>query len=263
MRVETLRRSLVVPHDIFATKHDDLLPEIVSKESSVDALPGGSFPLNTEKYSLLPSCGPLADDSSSTSLSQTRQIHRLISDDGSVKPRPIVGASVFGNSIEIARSSRHREPSWFPAVDDLVATRFASAGGPRGVLTSWILTSSSQTVGEHNVIQEAGSQQSTVIAPRVFTFYKLRYQVSGNRWCRNVQRAHRSNGVALEVDLTRKEVTQTCWDADCRRFRSAPEDLFVDIPIDAISWMGLPLDPDALHKLMVDKCATEVVNKTA
>jgi hypothetical protein len=241
-----------------------LLPGNESQGSAVDATTGVSFPLNTDKYRLLQrTCGPLEEeDSSVTSLSQTRQIHKAIFDDGLPKQQqqpPFSATSKFGNVVEIARSSRHREPSWFPAVDDLVATRFASVGGPKGVLTSWVLTSSSQSLSVSTGGAGAIQSQSTVVTPppKVFTFYKLRYQVGGNRWCRNVQRAHRSNGVVLEVDLTRKEVTQTCWDADCRRFRSHPEALFVDVPDGVVSWLGVPMDPDALHRLVLDRCVVD------
>jgi hypothetical protein len=52
-------------------------------------------------------------------------------------------------------------------------------------------------------------------------------------------------------------VTQTCWDADCRRFRSNPEALFVDVPDGVVSWLGVPMDPDALHRLVLDRCVVD------
>jgi hypothetical protein len=37
-----------------------------------------------------------------------------------------------------------------------------------------------------------------------------------NRWCAHVQRAHRSNGTTLRIDLTQSAFAQFCYDAECR-----------------------------------------------
>jgi hypothetical protein len=50
----------------------------------------------------------------------------------------------------------------------------------------------------------------------------LEYQIVGNRYCHNINRAHKSNNIMFEVNLTSGYVRQKCWDADCRGFRSAP-----------------------------------------
>jgi Herpesviridae UL52/UL70 DNA primase len=52
--------------------------------------------------------------------------------------------------------------------------------------------------------------------------YRIRYTVTRNRWCDNVQRAHKSNGIAIEVDLTFLVLTQVCFDHDCKGYRSEP-----------------------------------------
>jgi hypothetical protein len=52
--------------------------------------------------------------------------------------------------------------------------------------------------------------------------YRLRYTVAKNRWCQNVQRSHKSNGIALECDLTFMVITQVCFDSDCKGYRSEP-----------------------------------------
>jgi hypothetical protein len=46
--------------------------------------------------------------------------------------------------------------------------------------------------------------------------------VQKNRWCLNIGRAHKSNGIAVEVDLTFLVLTQVCFDPDCRGYRSEP-----------------------------------------
>ena len=41
-----------------------------------------------------------------------------------------------------------------------------------------------------------------------------------NRWCSNVGRAHRSNGIFYVVDLLAATWHQKCYDPDCRAWRS-------------------------------------------
>ena len=58
--------------------------------------------------------------------------------------------------------------------------------------------------------------------------YRIRYTILRNRWCENVNRSHKSNGIAIEVDLTFLVLTQVCFDYDCRGFRSQPVPLPVE-----------------------------------
>ena len=46
------------------------------------------------------------------------------------------------------------------------------------------------------------------------------YTLKGTRFCRNVGREHKSNGVYLVVDLQKNFWYQKCFDPDCRHFRS-------------------------------------------
>lgn len=46
------------------------------------------------------------------------------------------------------------------------------------------------------------------------------YEISGNRYCYNVGREHRSNGIMYVVNLKTGEYYQKCHDPDCRDFRS-------------------------------------------
>ena len=47
----------------------------------------------------------------------------------------------------------------------------------------------------------------------------LLLNIRGNRWCGNVGREHRSNGVFFVVDLQQGTWTQRCYDPDCRHER--------------------------------------------
>ena len=116
-------------------------------------------------------------------------------------------------------SSRHpTEPSPFPAVDRFVRA-CAGAGGVQGELAGW-----------------------TLYTAMSGTSYRLQYNVIRNRWCGNVGRAHKSNGIILEADLTFRCVTQRCWDPDCRGYRSEP----------------VPLPPWCTADAMVAAAAAEV-----
>lgn len=53
------------------------------------------------------------------------------------------------------------------------------------------------------------------------------YQMSENRWCENIGRAHKSNNIIWNVDLICKNYWQTCHDPDCRaaNFRGVKSEL--------------------------------------
>lgn len=63
----------------------------------------------------------------------------------------------------------------------------------------------------------------------------LVFQVDGNRWCARVERPHRSNGVMIRVDLALRVAYQTCWDEECRGFRSEG----VPVPSDVVPELAL------------------------
>ena len=45
---------------------------------------------------------------------------------------------------------------------------------------------------------------------------QLSYQMSDNRWCENIGRAHKSNNVIWNVNLKCRTYWQTCYDTECR-----------------------------------------------
>jgi hypothetical protein len=47
--------------------------------------------------------------------------------------------------------------------------------------------------------------------------------MANHRFCDNIGRSHRSNGVYYQLDLLSRTWHQRCWDADCRYFRSKPQ----------------------------------------
>ncbi|XP_068243552.1 DNA-directed primase/polymerase protein-like [Palaemon carinicauda] len=60
----------------------------------------------------------------------------------------------------------------------------------------------------------------------------LVYEVGGNRFCHNIGREHKSNGVMYVVNLKTGDYYQKCHDAQCRDFRSCAWQL----PETAIFW---------------------------
>ena len=108
----------------------------------------------------------------------------------------------------LARSMHRGQASMFPALDEYMTTVAASIGQVRGVLSSWELSATSH---------------------RDFPRLKLRYQVQHNRWCGNINRAHKSNGIFLEVELMSGEWTQSCFDVDCKGYKSPTVAIPADI----------------------------------
>eukprot|EP01036_Dinobryon_divergens_P026038 gene26042-34640_t len=99
----------------------------------------------------------------------------------------------------LARSMFKGQASMFPALDEYMTNVAASIGQVRGSLSSWELTATSH---------------------KDFPRLKLRYQVQHNRWCGNINRAHKSNGIFLDVELMSGEWTQSCFDVDCKGYKS-------------------------------------------
>lgn len=48
----------------------------------------------------------------------------------------------------------------------------------------------------------------------------LLYTMQGSRYCQNIRREHKSNGIYVVVDVTRRMWWQKCFDPDCANFRS-------------------------------------------
>lgn len=52
--------------------------------------------------------------------------------------------------------------------------------------------------------------------------YFICYQIEKNRYCHNIGRQHKSNRIMLEVNLCQKFLFQSCWDNDCKGYKSNP-----------------------------------------
>ncbi|DBB12653.1 hypothetical protein WJX82_001501 [Trebouxia sp. C0006] len=91
-----------------------------------------------------------------------------------------------------AASQASTGPSPCPCLDRFVTSK-CNQGGVQGSIRSWVLW---DDIG-------------------VFL-----YNIKDNRWCGNIGRAHKSNGIYLIVDLQAGVWYQRCYDRECGNYRS-------------------------------------------
>ncbi|KAJ3098179.1 hypothetical protein HDU96_000110 [Phlyctochytrium bullatum] len=53
----------------------------------------------------------------------------------------------------------------------------------------------------------------------------ITYGIAGTRYCHNIQRQHKSNGVYYVAELSRGVFSQRCHDPDCKHFRSREQEI--------------------------------------
>lgn len=51
------------------------------------------------------------------------------------------------------------------------------------------------------------------------------YHVQGTKYCGNIQREHKSNGIYLVAVLPTRKIFQKCFDPDCKGYRSPPHEI--------------------------------------
>jgi hypothetical protein len=96
--------------------------------------------------------------------------------------------------------------SSYPMLDEFVTAQLANRGGIQGMIRAW------------SIDYESTTAESTP-KPRLIS-----YQITRNRWCECVGRAHKSNNIAWNIDFRMFHCYQTCHDPDCRaaNFRGTP-----------------------------------------
>lgn len=114
----------------------------------------------------------------------------------------------------------------YPLVDDFVINTLAHRGEVKGAIRAWSVDRNDNGVTR-----------------------QITYQISRNRYCERIGRAHKSNNIQWTVDFQTFLCTQSCHDPDCRRmnFRGAP----VELPV---------VVKDALQEILFDEelaCADE------
>eukprot|EP00803_Ostreobium_quekettii_P005423 evm.model.scf_298.12 EVM.evm.TU.scf_298.12 scf_298:77793-83662(-) len=108
----------------------------------------------------------------------------------------------LGNTSSRAPGEPRHGPSPFPHLDAFLAS-ISNQGGSQGSIRSWM----SMETGD-----------------------VILYNIRDNRWCGNIGRQHKSNGIFYVVDLQAGHWYQKCYDPDCRHYRSElrplPQDLW-------------------------------------
>jgi hypothetical protein len=216
LRIQLLNDSFVIPHDLLlmsvaASASSDSSSSVIGEHvsssekekrfkdtlcSEENLLDFSSFIqyFNSKKYRIIPV------SEFSTSYSRVSQSSYPLS---SLPSFPSFSSSSSTNSIKniLLKSSFSRQESPFPLLDQYLTSTIARKGGIDGILSEWFI--SWKANGD-------------------FPIYKIRYQVNKNRFCENVQRMHKSNGIFYEINLMTKEFFQCCWDPDCKGFSSNP-----------------------------------------
>ena len=113
------------------------------------------------------------------------------------------------------KANNKRNESPFPFLDKFVLDNLGNRGGTQGSIASWSIYMRNK-LNSHDFTSPKKEYTTR------YNSYRLRYQIHGNRYCSNIGRQHKSNGIILEVDLLLATLVQLCWDNDCRNYRSNP-----------------------------------------
>jgi len=103
---------------------------------------------------------------------------------------------------QLLSSDRPNAATPFVSVDEFVR-RFITRPDSKGVISSW---------------KVYGLPSQWQMIPSI----RIRYQIGNNRWCQRIRRQHKSNQIILEVDVLSGNMVQSCWDPECRGYRSPP-----------------------------------------
>ena len=136
-----------------------------------------------------------------------------------------VRSTALGTASEDSASS-HTSSTPFSLLDAFVGLHI-HRGGQRGVISGWSITA----VPDRN----DGTNRSS-------RTHRIQYQVSGNKYCARIGRAHKSNHIMFEADCSRGVLYQRCWDVECKGFRSDE----IRIPDEAVP------SPEQLDEAMLD-----------
>ena len=113
-------------------------------------------------------------------------------------------------------------PSRFPALERfIIAVCSSYAGHGRAFVRSWVMLDEGKV---------------------------MLFNIGGNRWCGNIDREHRSNGVFYVVDLQQGVWYQKCYDPECRSYRSPANSLPQELMTMNFSFVSSSSSSSALEK---------------
>lgn len=127
----------------------------------------------------------------------------------SFHPSEPVRNSSHTRSTKLSLCSFSRGLSPYPMLDDFVQNTLAQRQGLHGSIQSWFIKYAEPVHTNHRL-----TNCETTKKP-----IRISYTMVRNRWCECVGRAHRSNNILWNVDLTGPPFCcyQTCWDIECQR----------------------------------------------
>lgn len=120
-------------------------------------------------------------------------------------------------------SLENRGPSPFIELDKYVNDVLAAYGGVQGQIRCWY-------------INNQFSSRNSVATSSDESIESITYHISHNRYCENIGRCHKSNGIMWTVDFLQMHCYQSCWDPECKNmgfYRSKP----VDLPLDVMGFV--------------------------
>jgi hypothetical protein len=87
---------------------------------------------------------------------------------------------------------------------------------------------------ENFIVDVLGRRNGLEGSIGTYSLGTISYNMTGNSWCENIGRAHKSNNIIWNVHLIDRVFWQCCHDPDCRGFRGEHIDLpeEVDMEID-------------------------------
>ena len=128
-----------------------------------------------------------------------------------------------GVRIEISRQPmvQRDPPSSWPALDAFVRS-CACRGGVVGGIRCWSCKDVPLDAAHANANAHADADDNANTRQRQLLPIVVTYQISNNRWCENIGRAHKSNHIYIEIHVQRGQWRQRCHDPDCARSGRMP-----------------------------------------
>lgn len=128
--------------------------------------------------------------------------------------RPLWASHGLGRSRVSNALSVECRQSMFPKLDAFVRST-ATKGGIQGEIRAIQMLFDNAAGAVLPSSSTRASEELRTKAPPKCPWMVI-YQMARNRWCWNVQRAHKSNNVMLVVDLDQRVLYQKCHDQGCK-----------------------------------------------
>lgn len=132
---------------------------------------------------------------------------------------PVLGASTSAVSSSSSTGGRrfHPCPSPFPRLEQFLLSQLQPQS-PEVRIRGWTYFKEQR----HGASSSPSSASAPSASPPASVRHTVSFNVDGHRFCGNIGRPHRSNGVYFLLDLAARTCVQRCWDPQCRYYSSPP-----------------------------------------